>query len=98
MRKATATSSEAKALGALLARHEDWKHLRVKARGRSLLIVADEQGDPDPLARLEPIGPGRYGLCIMWHNRKWQRTPAAAGLADVVKILRQDFGPLLDAW
>jgi hypothetical protein len=34
----------------------------------------------------------------MWHNRKWQRMPVVAGLADLVKILRQDFGPLLDAW
>ena len=70
----------------------------MKTRGRALLVVAKEDGVENEVAKLEDVGDGCYGLCIMWHNGGWQRVPVVGEMAEVVRALREGFGPLLCAW
>jgi hypothetical protein len=98
MPRATDTACAAQTLAALLAQHDDWKHLGVKTRGRALLVVAKEQDRQNEVAKLEDVGDGGYGLSVLWHNGRWQRVPVVGELAEVVRALREGFGPLLRAW
>jgi hypothetical protein len=98
MPRKTDTACAAETLTALLAQHEDWKHLGCKTKGRKLLVVVKEHGEENEVAKLEYVGDGQYALYILWHNGKWQRVPVVGGLAEVVKALREGFGPLLCAW
>jgi len=84
-------------LQSLLAQHEDLRHLQVKVRGTTLLVVAHEQHGEEPVARLTPVGRGQYGLSIFWHNGKWQRMPVVGGLVEIVEGLHQDFAFMLQA-
>jgi hypothetical protein len=83
----------------LLRRHDDWKHLAVKARSKFLVVVAldDQDDDGQELARLEALQSNQYGLAIMWHNDRWQRLPVSGTLEQLVEILRREFGALLAA-
>ena len=72
----------------------DEKHLAVRARGKTLVIVA-EDGPEDPLVRLEPVGPDQYGLSIMWHTNRWQRLPVMGRLDELVTLLRAQYASLL---
>lgn len=49
------SADDAEALQQRLHQHDDWKHLTVTARGKTLVIVA-EDGPDDPLVRLESVG------------------------------------------
>ena len=73
--KGSDIAKAAETLAALLAQPEDWKHLGVKTKGRTLLVVAREHGRESEVARLEHVGDGEFGLAILWHNGKWQRVP-----------------------
>jgi len=41
--------------------HDDWKHLAVRARRKTLAIVG-EDGPDDPLVRLQLLSPDQYGF------------------------------------
>ena len=85
---------DAEALQHRLHLHDDWKHLAVSARGKTLVIVAHD-GPQDPLVRREPVGPDEYGLSIMWHTNRWQRLPVTGSLDERVTLLRAEYASLL---
>jgi hypothetical protein len=87
----------AEELEALLHRHDGWRHLKARTRGKDLLIEAHDDGAVEELVRLSPVGPDQYGVSILWHNGRWQRLPVIGSLVEVVEGLRRDFAELLSA-
>jgi hypothetical protein len=90
------SADDAEALQQRLHQHDEWKHLTVTARGKTLVIVA-EDGPDDPLVRLESVGAGQYGSSIMWHDDRWQRLPVTGNLDELVALLRTEYASLLAA-
>lgn len=70
-------------------------HLDVESRGAQLTIVAVQDGQKAPLARLTLLPQGGYGLSLMWHTGRWQRLPVVGAPADVVNVLLEDYADLL---
>jgi hypothetical protein len=87
----------AKTLQQHLHLHDGWKHLVVTARGKTMVIAANDGPPPDPLVLLELIGPDSYGMSIMWHNNRWQRLPVTGTLGELVAVLRTEYASLLAA-
>jgi hypothetical protein len=75
---------DAEVLQHRLHQHDDWKHLTVTSRGKTLIVVAHD-GPDDPLVRLR------------WHDDRRQRLPVAGTVDKLVAVLRADYSSLLAA-
>lgn len=57
-----------------------YKQLAVTTRGETILVSSVE--DDDPRLRFTRVGPHAYGLSIMKHNGRWERTPMIGSIVD----------------
>jgi len=89
---------QAAELRALLHQHEGLAHLRVECRGTDLVIFSEEDGEKIRRARLTAVGAGRYGLSLMRHTGRWERTPLAGPLPEMVEMLVSALGFHLARW
>lgn len=66
--------------------------LRVRVRASQIVLsrcVEDVPGEPseDDRVRLTPLGASRYGLSVRRHTGRWERTPLAGSLQEVVAAI-----------
>jgi hypothetical protein len=71
----------------------DYAHVSVRAERGHLVIYVD---DDEPVARLTPIGNGRYGLGFHSHAGRWESMPFTGELAEMPATIVQTLGPYLD--
>ena len=87
----------------LLAAHELTAGLLVRVRGRQLTLVREEPGpdgtpEDDACVRLTHLGQGQFGVSVLRHTGKWERTPFAGSIDDVVDVLRGPMQHLVAQW
>lgn len=75
-----------------LAAHPGLDHLRIKRRGKSLTIFSDSPYGPDDHAKLTSLGGLRWGLSLPQHTGRWERTPLAGTMDEVVRTLTDMLG------
>ena len=73
-------------------------HLHVTKRGKALIIATGPAADSDPEVRLTLLAPGTWRLDLRHHAGRWEQTPFAGSLADLVDTAEgmgrlEDFGP-----
>lgn len=71
----------------------DYAHLSVRAERGHLVIYVE---DDEPIARLTPIGNGRYGLGFHSHTGRWEPLPFSGELAEMAATIVETLGPYLD--
>ena len=87
----------------LLAEQEVTASLLVRARGKHLTLVREETGpdgkpEDDPRVRLTHLGGGQFGMSVLRHTGKWERTPFAGDIDAVVEIVRGPMQHLVADW
>ena len=92
-----------KRLEYLLAEQEVTAGLLVRVRGKHLTLVREEtgpEGEPedDPRVRLTHLGGEQFGLSVLRHTGKWERTPFAGGIDEVVEIVQGPMQHLVADW
>jgi hypothetical protein len=76
----------------LLAAYRGLDHLRVKRRGKSITIYSDSPHGPDDHAKLTSLGARRWGLSLPRYTGRWERTPFAGTMHEVVHTLTEMLG------
>jgi len=87
----------------LLAASEVTEGLLVRVRGKNLTLVREEKGidgelEDDPRVRLTHLGGEQFGVSVLRHTGKWERTPFAGSLDEVVQIIIETMQHLVADW
>ena len=91
-------------LVSLLAQHEMTEGLYVHARGKHLTVGRevpepdDQKPEADDRVRLTHLGNGQFGLSVMRHTGKWEKTPFRGTLDELVGVMRGTMQHLLAPW
>ena len=91
-------------LVSLLAQHEMTKGLYVRARGKHLTVGRevpepdDKKPEADDRVRLTHLSDGQFGLSVMRHTGKWEKTPFCGTLDELVGDMRGAMQHLLAPW
>jgi len=91
-------------LVSLLAQHETTEGLYVHARGKHLTVGRkvpgpdDKEPEADDRVRLTHLGNGQFGLSVMRHTGKWEKTPFRGTLHELVGVMRDAMQHLLAPW
>ena len=77
--------------------------LLVRVRGKNLTLVREEKGpggepEDDPRVRLTHLGGEQFGVSVLRHTGKWERTPFAGSLDEVVEIIIETMQHLVADW
>ena len=77
--------------------------LLVRVHGKHLTLVREETGsggepENDPRVRLTHLGGEQFGLSVLRHTGKWERTPFAGDIDAVVEIVRGPMQHLVADW
>lgn len=75
-----------------LAAYPGLDHLRVKRRGKTLTIYSDSPHGPDDHAKLTSLGTLRWGLSLPRHTGRWERTPFAGTMDEIVRTITEMLG------
>ena len=86
------TEQEAERLQAAIRALGDFAHVSVRRTRGQLNILA---GDEQPVARLTPLGAGRYGLSFMRHTGRWEAMPFSGALAEMADTVVSTLGAYL---
>ncbi len=70
-------------------------HLDVLSRGRYLVIYSEEGGEKMARLRFGRIDPGRYALDMATHRGVWEPTPFTGTLAELFRLVTEQFGWVL---
>ncbi len=73
----------------------DYAHVTVRAQRGHLNVYA---GDVEPVARLTPLGAGRYGLSFRNHSGRWEPMPFAGNMQEMTQRLVSALGRYLERW
>lgn len=92
MPKLSASLADAGVLQAVLDRRSDLNHLRVQRRGATLTLVSGAADDPVPHIRLVRQSATLWRVDMVTHSGRWQQTPFAGPLPDVVLSVAGAFG------
>ena len=79
-------------LRALLRQYECLEHLDVEVRGDAVITSSIDDGEKVRRARFTALGAGHYGLSLMPHAGRWERTPFHRPLPEVVEVLVSQLG------
>lgn len=90
-------------LAELLGKSKVTAGLLVRARGKSLTLVREETGpggepEDDPRVRLTHLGGEQFGVSVLRHTGKWERTPFAGSIDEVVQIIIETMQHLVADW
>ena len=90
-------------LGELLAKSKATAGLLVRVRGKHLTLVREETGhggepEEDPRVRLTQLGGEQFGVSVLRHTGKWERTPFTGSIDEVVQILIETMQHLVADW
>lgn len=70
-------------------------HLGVLSRGRYLVIYSEEGGEKMPRLRFGRIDQSRYALDVANHRGVWEPTPFTGTLAELFRLVTEQFGWVL---
>ena len=73
----------------------DYGHVSVRAARRHLTILVD---DDTPVARVTPLGAGRFGLSFHTHTGRWEPMRVVADLTRLAHDLVGLLAPYLQRW
>jgi len=90
-------------LAELLGKSKVTAGLLVRVRGKHLTLVREEtgpEGDPedDPRVRLTHLDADQFGVSVLRHTGKWERTPFAGSIDEVVQIISEIMQHLVADW
>ena len=90
-------------LAELLGKSKVTAGLLVRVRGKHLTLVREEtgpSGDPedDPRVRLTHLEGEQFGVSVLRHTGKWERTPFAGSIDEVVQISIETMQHLVADW
>jgi hypothetical protein len=77
--------------------------LLVRVRGKQLTLVREEAGsggepEDDPRVRLMHLGGNQFGLSVLRHTGRWERTPFTGSIDEVVAIIVETMQHLVADW
>ena len=75
-----------------LAAHAGLEHLRVKARGKDLLIYSEPSDGIENHAKITALGKQQWGLSLPLHTGRWERTQFVGSIDDLVVVLTEMLG------
>lgn len=87
------TVREAELLCGAIRSSGDYAHVTVRAQRGHLNVYA---GDEEPVARLTPLGAGRYGLSFRNHSGRWEPMPFAGNMQEMTQSLVSALGMYLE--
>lgn len=87
----------------LLAKSKVTAGLHVRVRGKNLTLVREETGpdgepEDDPRARLTHLGGEQFGVSVLRHTGRWERTPFEGSIDEVVQIIIETMQHLVADW
>ena len=90
-------------LAGLLGKSKVTTGLLVRVRGEHLTLVREETGprgepEDDPRVRLTHLGGDEFGVSVLRHTGKWERTPFAGSIDEVVQIIIETMQHLVADW
>ena len=90
-------------LDELLGKSKVTSGLLVRARGKHLTLVRQDPGpggepEDDPRVRLTHLGGEQFGVSVLRHTGKWERTPFAGSIDEVVAIIVETMQHLVADW
>lgn len=91
-------------LVSLLAQHQVTAGVYVRARGKHLTLGREvpgpdnEKPEADNRVRLTHLGNGKFGLSVMRHTGKWEKTPFCGTLEELMDIMLDTMQHLLAPW
>lgn len=90
-------------LETLLGEQELTAGLHVRVHGKHLTLVREETGpggepEDDPRVRLTHLGGEHFGMSVLRHTGKWERTPFEGSIGEVVEIVRGPMQHLVADW
>jgi hypothetical protein len=74
-------------LSSLVAEHEATAGMYVRVHGDHLILGRTEDGKPDDRVRLTRLASYRFGLSVKRHTGRWERTPFAGNLPEVMNAI-----------
>jgi hypothetical protein len=75
-----------------LAAYNGLEHLRVRRRGKALVIYSDTLDGTGNHAKLTALGGQQWGLSLPRPTGRWERTPFVGTLDELVATLTQMLG------
>jgi hypothetical protein len=90
-------------LAEILGKSKVTAGLLVRVRGKQLTLVREETGpggeiEDDPRVRLTHLGGERFGVSVMRHTGKWERTPFAGSVDEVMEIIIETMQHIVADW
>jgi len=87
----------------MLAAHEVTSGLLLRVRGKQITLVREEPGpdgapEDEPCVRLTHLGQGSFGISVLRHTGRWERTPFSGTVDDVVQVLCGPMQHLVAKW
>lgn len=88
----------------LIDQNEITKGLYVKTRGEHLTLgraetsPEDAERTSDDRIRLTHLGDSRFGLSVMRHTGRWEKTPFCGTLEEMVEVMLATMQHLVAAW
>lgn len=76
----------------IIRSEDELSHLRVERRGKSITLVSYPESVRVLHARLTHIEQRSWGLSLPRANGRWERTPFAGSIHEVMAILLGDLG------
>ena len=73
----------------------DYAHVTVRCSRGHLVICGD---DDEPIARLTPLGMGRFGMSFHRHTGQWEPMPFVGDLPEQARTLTTTLAPYLQRW
>lgn len=87
-----------------LTEHEPTRGLYVRTQGKHLILGRreafgpDQQPENDDRVRLTHLGGESFGLSVMRHTGRWERTPFSGTIDELVDVMITTMQHLLVAW
>ena len=77
--------------------------LLVRVRGKQLTLVRQDTGpdgelEDDPRVRLTHLGGEQFGVSVLRHTGKWERTPFAGSVDNAVAAIVETMQHLVADW
>jgi hypothetical protein len=87
----------------VLPAHEVTAGLLVRVHGQHLTLVREEVGrdgepEDDPRVRLTHLGGKDFGLSVLRHTGKWERTPFAGTVDGLVEVVCGPMQHIVAEW